>query len=273
VRERRLCDAGRDRGDTEAPRIQGGERDLHAGTLLADELCGRDPGTVEDHLGGDVAGQAHLLLRGAEGHARRVARHHERGEAALGVVGGAGEQDVVVRARAVADPLLGAVDDVLVTLADGPGPDSAHVGAGLGLGEAVRAEPVAAEHPRQPLGAQGVVAVAGDDVGGQAVHAHADTDAGPGGRDLLDHLQVGLVGLGAAAVLLGEGEGQQPRPPEQPVRRLRELGALLGVVHLGCELLGGDLTGQLEQGGPDPVVVVRQQPLHRGPHLADDATR
>ena len=39
---------------------------------------------------------------------------HERREPASGVSAGAGEEDVVVGARAVADPLLGAVHDVLV---------------------------------------------------------------------------------------------------------------------------------------------------------------
>ena len=112
---------------------------------------GRDPGAVEDHLGGDVAGQAHLLLGRAEAHARGVGRDDERRQAALGVVAGAGEEDVVVGARAVADPLLGAGDDVLVALADRAGADAADVGAGLRLGEAVGAEPVPGEHLRQPL--------------------------------------------------------------------------------------------------------------------------
>ena len=159
VGERRLGDPGRDRGDAEPAGVERRERDLHARALLADELGGGDPGAVEDHLRGDVAGEAHLLLGRAEGHARGVARHDERRQAALGVVGGAGEQDVVVGARAVADPLLGAVHDVLVAVAHRPGADAADVGAGLRLGEAVGAEPVAAEHPRQPLAAQVVAAV------------------------------------------------------------------------------------------------------------------
>ena len=163
-------------------------------------------------------------------------------------------------------------DDVRVAVEDRAGADAADVGAGLRLGEAVGAEPVAAQHPRQPLGLELVAAVGVDDVRGQAVHADADTDARPRGGDLLDDLEVDLVGLPAAAVLLGEGQAQQARLPEQPVRRLRELAPLLGLVHLGRELLGGDLAGQLEQRLGDPVVVRRQQAFDRRTHAGDDAT-
>ena len=63
----------RDRGDAEPAGVEGREGDLHARALLADQLGRGDAGAVEDHLGGDVAGQAHLLLGRAEGHALGVA--------------------------------------------------------------------------------------------------------------------------------------------------------------------------------------------------------
>ena len=56
----------RDGGDAEPAGVEGAERDPHAGALLAEPLVDRDPGAVEDHLGGDVAGQAHLPLGRAE---------------------------------------------------------------------------------------------------------------------------------------------------------------------------------------------------------------
>jgi hypothetical protein len=90
------------------------------------------------------------------------------------------------------------------------------------------------------------------------VHAGADADAGPRGGDLLDHLQVDLVRLRAAAVLLGEGQAQQPRAPQQPVRLLGERAALLQLGRLRRELLGGEVAGEREQllgllGGQEPV--------------------
>ena len=74
VGERGLRDAGGDRGDAEPAGVEGRERDPHAVALVADALRGRDPGALEDHLGRDVAGQAHLLLGGAEATSRRCRR-------------------------------------------------------------------------------------------------------------------------------------------------------------------------------------------------------
>ena len=102
------------------------------------------------------------------------AGHDERAEPPGRVLAGAGEEDVVVGAGAVADPLLGAVDDVarrrrararVLMRAD--------VGAGLRFGQAVGAEPVAAQHPRQPGRALLVGGVGRDDRRGQRVHARS----------------------------------------------------------------------------------------------------
>ena len=120
VRERGLGDAGRDRGDAEPAGVERREGDPHAGALVADPVGGGDPGVLEDHLGGDVAGEAHLLLGRTEAHALGVGRDDERREPAARVVAGAREEDVVVGAGAVADPLLGPGDDVLVAVAARP---------------------------------------------------------------------------------------------------------------------------------------------------------
>jgi len=47
-------------------------------------------------------------------------------------------------------------------------------------------------------------------------HADPDGDRGPHRRDLLEDLEVDLVGLAAAAVLLGIGQPQQTRPAQHP---------------------------------------------------------
>ena len=80
VRERCLGDAGADGRDAEASGVERGEGDPHAVALVADPVRDRDQGSVEEHLGGDVAGQAHLLLGGAERHALRVGRDNERAD-------------------------------------------------------------------------------------------------------------------------------------------------------------------------------------------------
>ena len=72
-------------------------------------------------------------------------------EMPLRVVGGARHHLVEVRVAAVRGPGLGAVDDVLVAVAPGPGLHRRRVGAGVRLGEAVGAEQLAAEHVGQPL--------------------------------------------------------------------------------------------------------------------------
>ena len=252
-----------DGGDAEPAGVECGQRDPHPVALGADALVGRDPGVVEEDLGGDVAGQPHLLLGGAEGHAGRVRRDDERAQPAGRVVARAGEEDVVVGARAVADPLLGAGDDVRVAVEPGPGLDAADVGARLRLGQAVGAEPVAAQHPRQPGRALLVGGVGSDHGCGQGVHAHADRDARPDRGDLLDDLQVDLVRLAAPAELLGERQAQQPGLAQQGVRRRRELARLLRVVDLRRELLGHQLAGQLEE---RLGLLGRQQAVDGGRH-------
>lgn len=67
--------------------------------------------------------------------------------------------------------------------------------------------------------------------------------------DLLDDLEVDLVGLAAASVLLGIGEADQPGPAECAEDVTREaFGGLVGGGP-GCEGTVGDLPGQVEQFG------------------------
>ena len=78
------------------------------------------------------------------------------------------------------------------------------------LREAVGAEQRAADHVGQQVAALRLGAEPVDREAGQRVHADAEGDAGPARGQLLDDLQVDLVGLTAAADVLTEGQAEQP---------------------------------------------------------------
>jgi hypothetical protein len=81
----------------------------------------------------------------------------------------------------------------------------------------------------------------------QAVHADGDGDGRPAGRDLFEHLEIDLVGLPAAAPLLGLRQAQQARRTQ-----LREhpVGVGLGAFVLvddRIQQLVGDVAGERDQ--------------------------
>ena len=78
------------------------------------------------------------------------------------------------------------------------------------LRQAVGAEQLPADHVGQQVAALRLGAEPVDREAGQRVHADAQRDAGPARRELLDDLQVDLVGLAAAADVLAEGQAEQP---------------------------------------------------------------
>jgi hypothetical protein len=90
------------------------------------------------------------------------------------------------------------------------------------------------------------------------VHRHGDRDGRPPRGELLEHLQVDLVGLAAAAELLRIGQPEQARPAQGREEALGVgLGALV-VVHARRQFLVGDLARQLDErpglvGGQEPV--------------------
>lgn len=116
--------------------------------------------------------------------------------------------------------------------------------AGLRLGEAVAADGAALQHLRQPAllllgGAEGVERVAGE-----GVDAGGDGDGRPARGELFENLQVDLVRLASAAVLLRVRQAEESGLAEG---REESLGIGLGglvLVHLGRELLVGDLPGE-----------------------------
>ena len=80
------------------------------------------------------------------------------------------------------------------------------------------------------------------------MHRDPDADAGPDRGDLLDHLEVHLVGLATAAVLLGVGQPEQPGATERAEHLARERLGGLGLGDLRQQLALRDVTYQLEEG-------------------------
>ena len=162
-----------------------------------------------------------------------------------------GDDHVDVGDAAVGDPRLGAVEDPLVLglVVDGRGAQRAHVGAGVGLGDAEGAElhvvgvAVALRHPLDDLLGR---AVAGDAGGGQAGAEDRQRDAGVAPEQLLHGDREGEAG-GVAHHRVGH--------EVEPVEA--DLGGLLddrprGLLPL-VPLLGGgahDVVGELV----DPVL-------------------
>ena len=110
---------------------------------------------------------------------RKLSRPRARGPSPASC--GAREQQDEVGVEGVAAPALLARDDVLVAVAGGAALDVREVGAGAGLGEGGRADPVAAGAAAEELGAARGVA----DVRAHAVAAGDDAgDAHPGARKL-----------------------------------------------------------------------------------------
>ncbi len=115
------------------------------------------------------------------------------------------------------------------------------------LGEAVRAEELPADHVGQQVAALGLGAEAVDREAGERVDADPQRHAGPARRELLDDLQVDLVGLAAAPDVLTEREAEQSGVAEHPEHLAGE--ALLPFVLRGLrrQLGVGQLSGQRDQ--------------------------
>jgi len=200
-----LGQAGRHCGDAETSGVESRQRDPQPLALLAQPALYGHPDVVEAHRGGDRARETHLALGCVGGEAVGISGHQEAGDA-MPVVAGPGHHRVEVGVAAVGGPGLGAGDDVLLALSPGPSGHRGRVGTGMRLAQAVGAQQLAAEQVRQEplpllLGAAGEQPEAGE-----GVYRDADADAGPHRGDLLEHLEVNLVGLTSPAVLLRVGQ-------------------------------------------------------------------
>ena len=81
----------------------------------------------------------------------------------------------------------------------------------------------------------------------QAVHADRDRDRGPSRRDLLEHLQIDLVGLATAAPLLRLRQAQQPGGTQLRHHPFGVSFRFLVRVDDGVEHLVGDVAGERDQ--------------------------
>ena len=142
------------RGDARAAAIERPHRDLEPVALGADAVRLRDANAVEGELGRRAAAQTHLVLEAGDGEARGRDLDDEARSAvgARGARVGHGEDRDEVGDGALADEPLGAVDDVVVAIADGARPGGGGVGAGLGLGQREGDEVLAAGQLREPAG-------------------------------------------------------------------------------------------------------------------------
>lgn len=227
--------------------VQRGQRDLEALPLLADQPVPVHPDAVEVDLGGGRAAHTHLVLRRRGRQAGAVAGHQQAADPARPVHAGAGHRAVEVGVPAVGDPRLGAVHHVALAVQVGPGAQRGGVGAGLRLGEAVRAELLAAQHAGQPALALRVGAEGGQRVAGQRVHADPEPDRQPVGRQLLQHLEVDLVRLPTAAVPLVVRQRQQPGLAEGAEHLAREPSDRLVLGGARLHLVAHQVPGEGEQ--------------------------
>ena len=152
---------------------------------------------------------AHLRLEPRDREARRVGLDDEGGDAAVARVRiGLREDGVEVRDAGVRDEALRAVEDVLVALAPRRRPHRGRVGAGAGLGQRVRGQPLARGEPRQV--ALLLLVAAGELEAERAELLHRE-DQGRGRADLrhlLDRDQREERTGAEPAVLLGEEEAE-----------------------------------------------------------------
>ena len=195
--ERGLRQPDRAGGDAEPAAVQRGHGDAEPLPLRAEQPVGRHAGAVEDDLGGQAGPQTHLALGRCRGTSPGVSAGASRQEIPRGPSSaGAHHQVVEVRDAAVGDPRLRPVDDVVVAVADRPGA-SARRRPSRSCGSDRQYAP-----SRSPPSRSGShcsrcssVPYAASGKHGQRVHADAQADRQPGPAELLDDLQVDLVGL------------------------------------------------------------------------------
>ena len=206
---RALRDPERLRGDARARAVEDPHRDLEALALLAEQVRGGDAAVVEGELAGGRAGDAHLRLQASDGEARRIRLDEERGDPRMPAVGvGLREDGVEVGDAGVGDEALAAVEDVLVAVADGRRPHRRRVGAGAGLRQRVRGQPLAAREPRQVRLLLRLRAGELEPERAELLHGEQEAARRADLRDLLDRDEREQRARARAAVLLVEEQAE-----------------------------------------------------------------
>jgi hypothetical protein len=176
-----------------------------------------------------------------------------------------GVDRVPVRVAAVGDEALGAVDDVLVALADGRGAHAGDIGAGVRLGQAERGElEVLGEHSEVLL-LELLGAADRERGGGQAVGAERRRDARAAPAELLLDDATVEVGRARTAVLLGHVGVHQPDLPRLSQDVLGPRPLLVVLPRDGADLLGGEVVRELAQ----RLLLVGQGEVDHGVSLLD----
>ena len=140
------------------PPSRPGHRDLEADAFVAEPVCDRHAGILEDHRAGRLRVPAHLALVGAERKPGRVGLDHQRRDAAGPVAAGPHHHDIEVAAAGAGDELLLAVEHVMIAVAHRAGAQRRRVRAGARLGQAIARQQLHGAKLRQPFLALGVVA-------------------------------------------------------------------------------------------------------------------
>ena len=197
-----------------------------------EQVLGRNPAVGEGQRPRVGCVPAHLPVRLGLLVARRPVGHDQVRDL-LGPGARGDADDARDLGPCVGDELLGSVDHPLAVVELRPGTRVAGVRAGLGLGQAERAEHLAGAQPRQPLVLLGFGAVEVDRLGAERrVRAERDRDARIGPGQLLDRDRVLERGSARTADLLREGN---PHPAE--LGHLRD--DLVGERLCPVELRGG----------------------------------
>jgi hypothetical protein len=159
-----------------------------------------------------------------------------------------GEDEVPVGLVAVGDPHFLAVDHVLVAPALGAGANRGDVGAGVGLGDAVRAEEALLGHAAEVLLLLGLGA--GDDDGHlrQGVGLHGGADAGAAPAVLLGDEHAVEGAEPEAAARLGDVRVHQPELPRLLQRRVGVLARLVVVARDLADFVDGEVAGEAAEG-------------------------
>ncbi len=171
---------------------------------------------VEEQLGGVLGVLAELVQVAPAGEPGHAALDDQQRHAAVALRGvGLDGGDDQVRVDPVGDEGLGAVDDVVVTVADGGGGHRRQVRADPGLGHADRGDQLAGDDAGQPALLLLVGAVA-EEVGQADVVVQGDPQPGAGVRGaqqlLAEHGVEPEVGHSPAAVLLRHVHAEKPLP-------------------------------------------------------------
>src|ERR1019366_5944977 len=119
--------------------------------FLAEPGRDRDPHPGKEDLGRGLTAQPQLAVDLAALEPRRAGRHQERGDALGTRPAGPGEEEADVGPGAVRDEDLLAIDDVVVTVAHGLGPEVPGIRPGVGLGQPETAQRLTRGDLAQPV--------------------------------------------------------------------------------------------------------------------------